>query len=312
MSNVNPEIEREKKKIRNKRTGRTATFIGWACLIIGVMDLFSNMHAFSYSLAQGLMQTILPLLMACLGAWLISHTRKNVAKWNKYDTFINTKGNTSLRKISRETGLPIKTVRDDIQEMINNGFLKDEENNIAAYLNGEYDILVMMKNGVPLESIEDTIKREEKEAKAAAGKTDQPGQKRIWTEGEYANAIAQVAVDETDPDVVESLNSIEDSLRKMDRLIKRKPEMEDTKGVKQLREIYLPKTMELVKKLWTDDPGSEAMLEIKGILNTCAIAYKDIVDKVLKREDEDTLIDIEVLEQIFAKEGLLGSDFDIK
>ena len=60
------------------------------------------------------------------------------------------------------------------------------------------------------------------------------------------------------------------------------------------------------------DAGPAAMLEIKGILNTCAVAYKNIVDKVSKREDEDTLIDIEVLKQTFEREGLLGSDFDIK
>ena len=70
--------------------------------------------------------------------------------------------------------------------------------------------------------------------------------------------------------------------------------------------------MELIKKLWVSDPGPEAMLEIKGILNTCATAYGSIVDKLYKSEDEDTLIDMEVLQQIFAREGLLGSDFDIE
>ena len=62
MSQV--EIEREKKKIRNKRSGRVRMIVGWACLILGIMDLFSNMYAFNISLAQGLQQTILPLLMA--------------------------------------------------------------------------------------------------------------------------------------------------------------------------------------------------------------------------------------------------------
>ena len=306
------EKEKELKKIRNKRTGRTRMILGWVCLIVGVVDIFSNMYAFSYSPMQGLQQTILPLLMACVGAWLIRSTRKNVATWNQYDTLINKNGNTSLRMISRKTGLSVNAVTKDIQEMINNGFFRDEDGNIGAYINGEYDILVMMKNGAPIESIEDTIKREEQAAKAEARKDDKTDKPRKWTEGDYANAIATVAADEKDPDVVESLKSIEDSLRKIDRLIKRKPEMESQKGVQQLREVYLPKTMELVEKLWTSDPGSAVMLEIKGILHTCSIAYKNIVDKVYKREDEDTLIDIEVLEQIFAREGLLGSDFDIK
>lgn len=310
MSQV--EIEREKKKIRNKRSGRVRMIVGWACLILGIMDLFSNMYAFNISLAQGLQQTILPLLMACVGAWLIKNTRKNVAKWNRYDEYINKNGNTSLRMISRKTGTPLKEVTKDIQEMINNGFFKDEEQNIGAYINGEYDILVMMKNGTPMESIQDTIRREEADAKADAAKPDKPGEPRVWTEAEYANAMATVAEGETDPDVIDSLRSIEGSLRKIGRLAERRPELGEKESVKQLRELYLPKTMELIKKLWVSDPGPEAMLEIKGILNTCATAYESIVDKLYKSEDEDTLIDMEVLQQIFAREGLLGSDFDIE
>ena len=54
------------------------------------------------------------------------------------------------------------------------------------------------------------------------------------------------------------------------------------------------------------------MLEIKGILHTCSVAYESIVEKLYKREDEDTLIDIEVLKQTFEREGLLGSDFDFE
>ena len=310
MSQV--EIEREKKKIRNKRSGRVRMIVGWACLILGIMDLFSNMYAFNVSLLQGLQQTILPLLMACVGAWLIKNTRKNVAKWNRYDEYINKNGNTSLRMISRKTGTPLKEVTKDIQEMINNGFFKDEEQNIGAYINGEYDILVMMKNGTPMESIQDTIRREEADAKADAAKPDKPGEPRVWTEAEYANAMATVAEGETDPDVIDSLRSIEGSLRKIGRLAERRPELGEKESVKQLRELYLPKTMELIKKLWVSDPGPEAMLEIKGILNTCATAYGSIVDKLYKSEDEDTLIDMEVLQQIFAREGLLGSDFDIE
>ncbi len=305
------EIEKEKKRIRNKRTGRVRTIVGWACLIVGVLDLYGNMYAFNYSFMRGLEAIILPLLMACLGGWLVKTARSNVAKWNKYDSFINQNGNTSLKMLSRKTGIPINTVRKDIQEMINNGFFKDEEKNIAAYIHGEYDILVMMRNGVPIESIENTLKREEAAEKEDAAKVEEPDGKRVWNEDDYANAIATVAADVKDPDVVESLKSIENSLRKIYRLVKRRPEMAKQEGIKQLREVYLPKTIELAEKLWTGDAGSATMLEIKGILNTCAIAYKNIVDKAYKREDEDTLIDIEVLQQTFEREGLLDSDFDL-
>jgi len=302
------EIEREKKKIQNKRTGRTSMIVGWICLFIGVMDLFSNIYAFNYSLLQGIQQTILPLIMALLGAWLIRHTRKNVAKWNKYDAFINPNGNTSLRMIARKTGIPLNTVTKDIQEMINNGFFRDEEGHIGAYLNGEYDILVMMKNGVPLEPVEEAARREEEEAKEETA-AEEPA---AADEEAYADLLELAEAKISDPDVIQSMKSIEDSIRKISSQIKRNPDLKDNDNIRQLREIYLPKTVELVDKLRREDAGSDAILEIKGMLNTCAVAYSNIKDKVYKREDEDTLIDIEVLKQTFEREGLLGSDFDFE
>ena len=298
------EIEKEKKKIQNKRTGRTGMIVGWICLFIGVMDLFSNLYAFNYSPLQGIQQTILPLLMAVLGAWLIRHTRKNVAKWNKYDAFINPKGNKSLRMIARKTGIPLNDVTKDIQEMINNGFFRDEDGNNTAYLNGEYDILVMMKDGVPLEPVEEAARREEEEAAA-----EKPAEA---DEEAYADLLELAEAKISDPDVIQSMKSIEDSIRKISRQIKRNPDLKDNANIRQLREIYLPKTVELVDKLRREDAGSDAILEIKGMLNTCAVAYNNIKDKVYKREDEDTLIDIEVLKQTFEREGLLGSDFDFE
>jgi len=302
------EIEKEKKKIQNKRTGRTSMIVGWICLFIGVMDLFSNMYAFNYSPLQGIQQTILPLIMAILGAWLIRHTRKNVTKWNKYDTFINPNGNTSLRMIARKTGIPLNDVTKDIQEMINNGFFRDENGNNSAYLNGEYDILVMMKDGVPLEPVEEAARREEEEAKEEAA-ADEPA---AADEEAYADLLELAEAKISDPDVIQSMKSIEDSIRKISRQIKRNPDLQDNDSIRQLREIYLPKTVELVDKLRREDAGSDAILEIKGMLNTCAVAYSNIKDKVYKREDEDTLIDIEVLKQTFEREGLLGSDFDFE
>ena len=88
--------------------------------------------------------------------------------------------------------------------------------------------------------------------------------------------------------------------------------LENHDSVRQLREIYLPKTAELVSKLVHEEVGSDMVLEIKGILHTCAVAYESIVEKLYKSEDEDTLIDIEVLKQTFEREGLLGSDFDFE
>ena len=170
----------------------------------------------------------------------------------------------------------------------------------------------MMRNGQPKEPVEKTVKEQKAAAKAEAEAAAAEAADKERRKDEYADAIGKAAAEVSDPDVADSLRSIESSVRKINRKIERRPELKESDSIRQLREIYLPKTMELVDKLTHQDAGPEAMLEIKGILNTCAVAYKSIVDKVYKREDEDTLIDIEVLKQTFEREGLLGSDFDVK
>lgn len=304
--------QKEEKKIRNKRTGRTRTIWGWILLVVGGLNVIDSFSMFSYSIKTGLQNLIFPLVLALVGAYLIQSARKNVAKWNKYEALINQNGNTPLSMLARRTGIPLDQVRKDIQEMINNGFFRDETGSVGAYIHGEYDILVMMRNGQPKEPVEKTVKEQREAAREAEAAAEAEAKEKERRKDEYADAIGKAAAEVSDPDVSDSLRSIESSVRKINRKIERRPELKESDSVRQLRDIYLPKTMELVDKLRNQDAGPEAMLEIKGILNTCAVAYKSIVDKIYKREDEDTLIDIEVLKQTFEREGLLGSDFDVE
>ncbi len=306
------ERAKEEKKIKNKRSGRTRMIWGWILLIVGGLNVIDGFRLFSISFVEGLQGIAFPLILTLVGAYLIQNTKKNVAKWDKYDVLINQNGNTSLSMVAGKMGLPIEQVRKDIQQMINEGFFRDEYGNVGAYIHGEYDILVMMRDGQPKEPVEKTVKEQKAAAKAEAEAAAAEAANKERRKDEYADAIGKAAAEVSDPDVADSLRSIESSVRKINRKIERRPELKESDSVRQLREIYLPKTMELVDKLTHQDAGPEAMLEIKGILNTCAVAYKSIVDKVYKREDEDTLIDIEVLKQTFEREGLLGSDFDVK
>ena len=306
------ERAKEEKKIKNKRTGRTRMIWGWILLIVGGLNVIDGFRLFNISFVEGLQGIAFPLILTLVGIYLIQNTKKNVAKWDKYDVLINQNGNTPLPMLASKMGLPLEQVRKDIQQMINEGFFRDENGNVGAYIHGEHDILVMMRNGQPKEPVEKTVKEQKAAAKAEAEAAAAEAADKERRKDEYADAIGKAAAEVSDPDVADSLRSIESSVRKINRKIERRPELKESDSVRQLREIYLPKTMELIDKLTHQDAGPEAMLEIKGILNTCAVAYKSIVDKVYKREDEDTLIDIEVLKQTFEREGLLGSDFDVK
>ena len=47
-------------------------------------------------------------------------------------------------------------------------------------------------------------------------------------------------------------------------------------------------------------------------MKNCAKAFGEIENKIFERDNTETQVDIDVLTKMLEREGLLGSDFDIK
>lgn len=292
------------KKIKNKRTGKTKKIWGWVLIICGGCCVIDVINSFS--------NFIIGLIMVAIGLWLVLSAKKDVAKWERYEMLINQGGNTSIPFLAERMGIPVDKARADVQQMINNNFFIGPNCNVEAYINGEYDLLVMTIGGRPVEPIEDTVVRQATAQAMAKETTTTKGSYNSKHDNPYVEKIREAINCVDDTDVLETLSYIEKSIRRIDKRLKEKPELEKMTSIVQLKTSYLPKTIELVDVYKDGNVTKETMTEIKEMLKTCSEAFKGIENKIFERDSVDTQVDIEVLKRTFEREGLLGSDFDIK
>lgn len=292
-----PQVQKKKKskaraKIEAMRSCRGLKMGGWALIALGIIDLFGLTEA---ATTAGLYVTLASGIgFALAGAIMLLAARRTVRKWDRYESYINKKGNTWIPWLARKMEMPEKNVRVDVQSMINKGFFDKPSKGISAYINGEYDQIVMTKYGVPM----------------------QPIKKPREADNVPANSYIAKLRDEmdrtTDEELLETLRTMESSIKRIEAKIEEEPKLKDMTNIRKLKETYLPQTLELIKK-FNDGEGSDEMRwEIKAMLGTCAKAFKNIETKVYEKEDIDTKVDMEVLRKTLEREGLLGSDFNIQ
>ena len=121
------------------------------------------------------------------------------------------------------------------------------------------------------------------------------------------NAIELAA----DGEVKDCLYDIEKSVRKIDTRLKDDPSLENNTDIRKYKTNYLPQTVELIDKYTSGECSDETRAKIKDVLFLCRDAFRSIERKIFEADDMDTLVDIEVLRNTFAREGLTDSDFDL-
>lgn len=276
------------KKISKKRTGKTKKIWGVVCIVLGLLMIDSYMSA---------TDIVMLAVFVLLGGYLLISAVRSTSKWNKYEALVNQYGNTPIPFLAQKMKKPESVVRADIQEMINNCFFIGPGSDITAYINGELNMLVMTRNGVPIEPLDS--------ASVAAKKAD------VSDDTDDAAKIRKAIDSVTDDNVKICLYNMESSVRRINRKLKESPELEDTTNIRKLKSFYLPQTMVLIDK-YTDGYASPQTLESIGrALVTCSEAFANIEHKLNENEDINTQVDIEVLKRTFEREGLLDSDFEI-
>lgn len=121
------------------------------------------------------------------------------------------------------------------------------------------------------------------------------------------NAIELAA----DGEVKDCLYDIEKSVRKIDKRLMEDPSLENNNDIRKYKTNYLPQTVELIEKYTSGDCSDATRTKIKDVLFLCRDAFRSIERKIFEADDMDTLVDIEVLKNTFAREGLTDSDFDL-
>ena len=319
--------EKRLKKIRNKRSCRTMKIWGWVLTAIGGISMLESISNFSMGdIMDG-------LLFLIPGVVLLYLAKSQVNKWDRYEALIDNKGNTSISMLAERMKLAKKTVYSDLQKMIASDFFIGPNYNIEAHIDGERDLLVMTIGGRPIKPLPETEdafreKEGEKEASGYNGGEQARPSEGNWQDDEDAPQaewkqepvikvkmtdleMIQKAIRETgEEDVRSSLYGIEGSLRRIDGRVQSDPEIKKTGSIRNLYRYYLPQIMELIENYRSEDISDETRNEIKKALHTSAEALGNIEADILEKEQMDIEVDIQVLKNMFAQDGLLRRDMD--
>ena len=314
---------RNEKKLNKKRLGKS----GWtvASLVTGILFLMSAAGSSGdpeFALGTAIVGGI---LIAAAGITkLVLNTRAK--RIRTYEAKINRNGNTSIDDLAAAVGKPFNKVADELQAMIADGFFPE------AYVDINNRMLVMTKNGVPLESVE----RSAAELKAAKRKKARDGNRAPET-------LDDLIVMTDDSEIKSKLKALRTVTKKIDARVEAVPELE--KQVKDFREKYYPEVVRLTDdynekiadmgKLGTEQAAEEVTTDSTGapVLNTnpnylqeqadeiktqlislidsVTEASENLLEKLHEDDIMDITTDIKMLQTTLASKGLLDSDFDI-
>ena len=314
---------RNEKKLNKIRLGKS----GWtvASLATGILFLMAAAGSTDdpeFRLGVGMVGVLL-VIAAGITKLVLSTRAKRI---RTYESKINKKGNTSIDDLASYVGRPFNKVADDLQAMIAAGFFPE------AYVDINNRLLVMTKNGEPLQSVE----RSAAENKKARRKAARDG-------GLVPESLDELITMTDDNEIKSKLKALRTITKKIDERVEEVPDLE--KQVKDFREKYYPEVVRLTDgynekiadmgKTGTEQPKEEVTTDASGapVLNTNpnylqeqADAIKaqliSLIDSVteasenlLERLHEDDIMDITTditrLQTTLASKGLLDSDFDL-
>ena len=307
---------RNEKKLNKKRLGRS----GWtmASLITGLLFLLSaagSTDSPETRIGIGIAGVIM-LAAAGIMKLVLSARAKRI---RTYEAKINKKGNTSIDDLASYVGKHFNKVADDLQAMIADGFFPE------AYVDINKRLLVMTRNGEPIESVEKSAAQN----KRARGNAPQ--------------SLEDLIAITDDDEIKGKLKTLRTITKKIDQRVEEVPELE--KQVKDFREKYYPEVVRLTDqysdkiadmgKVGAEKPTEEVITDASGapVLNTNPNYLQEqaaeiktqlisLIDSVieasenlLERLHEDDIMDITTdiqrLQTTLASKGLLDSDFDI-
>ncbi len=299
------------KKIRNKRTGKIRYILSGIMSVVGITQV---MDFVEYPYPWHADSLIIGGILLLAGVVIALTTWRKVDKWNRYEAFINNRGNTSISFLARALGEEEDDVCATLQQMINEHFFLGPESNVEAYIDGPRKLLVMTVNGKPLEPIEETVRRMKAEEPKAEEKAEAKARSRQAAPAPAQTAPAhsqnvdllRQAIETTEDKIVKaSLYDLEGSVRRIEQKLADEPELAENQNIRNLQRHYLPMTMDLVKKYMEERNSPRTMDMIGQALGTCASAFTSIERKLTERDDMSTEADILTLQTMFAQDGLL-------
>lgn len=308
---------RTDKKLNKMRLGKSTGAL-WAtvgAVLMGMAAMGSTGDP--ASMAQ---YSVVALALAGLAAGLKIFSMTRAKRIRAYESRINYNGNTSIDELAAVVGRSPEKVMDDLQQMIVSGFFPN------AYVDVNNRLLVMTRNGKPIESVEKT---------AAARRTAK--RKAARDKGVVSGSLDDLITMTDDDEIKGKLRSLRTITKKIDQRIEERPDLADQ--VKEFREKYYPEVVRLTdeynekianlgdyakEEKHTDNPLEintnpnyleEQAREIKSQLISLIDSVAEASENLLERLHEDDIMDISTdikrLQTTLASKGLLDSDFDL-
>ena len=314
---------KNEKKLNKKRLGKSGWFT--ACLSTGI--LFALATAGSIGDSQELIEFGVLTVASFVAAGVIKLVMNNKAKRIRaYEARVNQNGNTSIDDLAAYVGRPFKKTADDLQQMIADGFFPE------AYIDLDNRLLVMTRNGKPIEDVAKSAALNKK-AKRKAARED----------GLVPESIDDLITMTDDNELKSKLKSLRMITKKIDDRVAEVPDLE--KQVKDFREKYYPEVVRLTDEYnekiadmgnyksdvsegevtasasgapvintnvnYLEEQAKEIKSQLISLIDSVTEASENLLEKLHEEDIMDITTDIKMLQTTLASKGLLDSDFDL-
>ncbi len=315
---------RNKKKLDKKRMGKSGWII--AGIVTGVIFALAAAGSY-YGTAEQLSYGIVALVSfaaSAIGKYVLSSKAKRI---RQYEARVNKNGNTSIDDICAYVGRPFNKVADELHQMIVDGFFPD------AYVDIENRLLVMTKNGQPIEDVARSAAESKKARRKAARES-----------GAVPESLDDLITMTDDTEIKGKLKSLRIITKKIDARVEAVPDLE--KQVKDFREKYYPEVVRLTDEYnekivdmgkygeenakpevsedssgahvlntnpnYLQEQANEIKTQLISLIDSVTEASENLLEKLHEDDIMDITTDIKMLQTTLASKGLLDSDFDVK
>ncbi len=309
---------RNEKKLNKKRLGKspgalTSAIFALLFAMTAAGSIDEPQVAATYLGLAGILGIVAVVLK------LVNNSRGKMIR--AYEQRVNKNGNTSLDELAEDMNKDVVKVADDLQKMIVDGFFGE------AYIDLDNRLLVMTRNGVPIESPEQT---------AAANRKAQ--RKAARDKGKMPENIEDLILITDDPDIKARLKNLRTITKKIDQRAKDAPELEEQ--VSEFRDKFYPEVVRLtdeynqkvadIGKYNLDKPeadpdkpvidaepnylekqAQDIKKQLIDLIDSVTEASENMLENLHEGELMDISTDIKTLQTTLASKGLLDSDFDL-
>ena len=297
--------EKSKRSRLDKKTGKGVSLL----LLLTSIGFFvtgavMTIDEISSLLSTGSMNFALLIwgIFWLLGGAVTFFSRNNfankISRFKNYNAFIEGRGVIPISDIAQMAGLSPKKVKNDLQAMINNGYLDS-----SIYIDNELDCLVISAEEAHKlrTSIKDLV--------------DEPAISDDSI-GQYKASLAELREagefisDET---ISQKVSRLEDLTKKIFKIIEENPQKKPQ--LRRFTTYYLPTTLKLVRSYATLEKqgvkGENIMSTKKSIgdiLDTLSTGFEQQLDQLFKSDAIDIAADISVLENLMQQDGLTSDN----